>query len=207
MSSFAILVVCTGNVARSPMAERILQSLLVPAVDVSVSSAGTHGMIGQRMAPEAAQVLGEIGIEEGDFRARMLTPGLVRQADLVLTATREHRSAVLSESPSALRRTFTIKEMARLLAASRGTWLHPDVPPAAKPAPVREHATDLVSGAARTRGGAVTHPDADDIGDPYRRGITRFRACRDEVRSAAGVIASAMIVPSTVVTPTEGERP
>ena len=46
--------------------------------------------------------------------ARRITPGLVRASDLVLTAETDHRSVVVRETPEAFRRTFTVREFARL---------------------------------------------------------------------------------------------
>src|SRR5438128_596932 len=68
---FRWLMVCTGNICRSPMAERlavagIAQRLGADASRFEVTSAGTFGLEGNEMEPFAAQVLGDLG---GDPRA------------------------------------------------------------------------------------------------------------------------------------------
>lgn len=106
-----ILFVCTGNVCRSPSAER-----LAAAAGVSASSAGTRAVIGHPVHPEAARVLRDLGGDPDGFAARQLTAKIAGAADLVLTMTREHRDAVLELAPRQLRRTFTLTEAAELIS-------------------------------------------------------------------------------------------
>lgn len=60
------------------------------------------------------RLLQDSGVSGEGFAARLLTESMISGADLVLTATREHRAAVVEESPAALRRTFSVREFARL---------------------------------------------------------------------------------------------
>ena len=149
------------------------------------------------MALHAAEVLAEIGIDEAGFVARALTPPMVTSADLVLTATREHRTAVLADTPAVLRRTFTIREMASLVSG-----LNPDLDVTT---PADERARAVVAAAAAARGTARRAGVDDDIADPYRRGLGQFRSCRDDIAVAARAIADALVPPPTVVPPTEGD--
>lgn len=197
MSRFRILVVCTGNVARSPMAQRLLETYLSHEVDLEVSSAGTWGLEGEPMARHAVAVLREWGIDENGFVARALTPAMVGSADLVLTATREHRAAVLADTPAALRRTFTIREMAALVSSAQ---LALDRTTAAD-----ERARALVAAAAAARGTVRRAGVEDDIADPYRRGLEQYRSCRDDIAMAVRVVADVLAPPPTVVPPTEGD--
>jgi protein-tyrosine phosphatase len=171
-SKFTVLHVCTGNIGRSPLAEHLMRSLLQQRLGPAsqsfvVASAGTYGCVGEPMESYSEQVLRERGIDTSDFRARALTAELIEQADLVLTATREHRSAVVGLVPGAVRRSFVLKELARLVEAveeaERSAFEGAD--------PAQ---SDLVS-AARTRvdlagrvRGLVERPDptGDDIDDP-----------------------------------------
>ena len=96
-SPLRVLAVCTGNIGRSPMMERILRrdlEVVGLSGQVVVGSAGTWAREGQPMETFAEQVLRERGADVSAFGARPLGDALVEEADLILTATREHRAAV-----------------------------------------------------------------------------------------------------------------
>lgn len=84
---FEVLMVCTGNICRSPMAAGLLRHRLPPALQgrVAVSSAGTHALHGHQAEPLAVQTMADTGIDIRDHRARHITREMVRQADLILT--------------------------------------------------------------------------------------------------------------------------
>src|SRR5690349_1929440 len=117
---FRVLFVCIGNVCRSPVGERLLAARL-PGDRFEIGSAGVGAMVGYAMSKYAAAELQGYGGNPSGFAARQLTPELIEDADLIMTATRELRSQVLSEQPGALRRTFTILEFAALAAMSDAT--------------------------------------------------------------------------------------
>lgn len=108
-----VLAVCTGNLARSPAIERLLDAALSHE-GIATASAGTSAVVGEPIAPPMATLLHSVGARTEDFAARQLTEQQVRDADLVITAARSHRSAVVSLVPAAVRRTFTLIELARL---------------------------------------------------------------------------------------------
>ena len=89
---FRVLFVCIGNVCRSPVGERLLASRL-PRDRFEVASAGVGAMVGYAMSKYAAEELRSYGGDPTGFAARQLTTDMVEQADLILTATRELRSA------------------------------------------------------------------------------------------------------------------
>ena len=93
--------------------ERLLAQKLGPTV--SVSSAGTHALVGHPISEPMARLLRSSGAEEAVFAARRLTEKLVKEADLVLALTRAQRGLVVELWPPAVRRTFTLREFARLL--------------------------------------------------------------------------------------------
>ncbi|MUU72362.1 low molecular weight phosphatase family protein [Pseudarthrobacter sp. GA104] len=190
-----ILTVCTGNICRSPVAERLLQAGLDQAVPGGfvVASAGTRAMVGDPMQPLSADIVRTFGGNPDNFAARQLTPKILRGVDLVLTMTSAHRGEVLQLDASLLKRTFTIREFARMLdvldqraAASGGS------------APARDDDDDGGWLGANTafwkslpaRAAGVRHlslpADAteNDIVDPYRRAPEVYRQMEDELASA-----------------------
>ena len=113
-----VLVVCTGNICRSPAGERLLRHSW-PAV-LTVTSAGTYGVVGHPVEPSMARLLQGDGVDVSGFAARRLTEGMIAAADLVLTMETGHRTAVVQAHPQALTRTFTLREFAHLLEVCRG---------------------------------------------------------------------------------------
>ena len=177
LAPFTVLVVCTGNICRSPVAERLLHAqLLAAGIPARVVSAGTKSMVGHDMTPEAAQLAQHYGADPIGHRSQQLTGHLIAGADLVLTATREHRRDVVSLHPRASRYTYTLNQLARLLPAALEPGLQGD--PRAwdelVETPQADHATTLralLTEVAATRGFSPppAHPDDDDIEDPYRQ--------------------------------------
>lgn len=105
------------------MAEGILRARASEAgLSVTVSSAGVmHG--GAPATPDAVAVLGELGIDITNHVSRRLDRDLMKNADLVVTMTRDHlREAVLTD-PSAFPRIFTLRELVRRLDENPGSSL------------------------------------------------------------------------------------
>ncbi|MDQ1711517.1 MAG: low molecular weight protein-tyrosine phosphatase [Frankiaceae bacterium] len=170
---FDILMVCTGNICRSPTAELVAAHRLPPE-SFRVHSAGTYGLEGYPIEPGAARPLQDLGIAYDAFRARRLTAEQVEGADLVLVATREHRTAVVTLVPSALPRTFTLREFARLVEHVEG--LPGD--------DLAERGRALVAAAAAQRGRVWVPPEADDIDDPYGLGPKAYDRAAAEIAEA-----------------------
>ena len=178
MSAFRILFVCIGNVCRSPLGERLLASRL-PREGFEVTSAGVGALVGAPMSPEAAVHLEAYGGSADGFTARALTPAMVAESDLVLTATKAIRSRVLEESPAALRRTFTVLELAALLDV---------VPVDVVPVDIDLHL--VVRAAADARSQAAL--DDYDIPDPYGRGDEAHAYAAQVMAGAVERIAKAL---------------
>jgi protein-tyrosine phosphatase len=170
----AILFVCTGNVCRSPYLEWGLRAALESAGGpvIRLTSAGVAPLIGHPMSSYLLERLQTRGIDASEFRARALTEGMVARADVVLTASREHRGLIVRQVPSAATRTFTVLQFARLLRY--------------RPAS-RSGGADLaalVTLAQQARGPAGASTEHDDIEDPWnhsRRVYARSAGKMDEV--------------------------
>jgi protein-tyrosine phosphatase len=178
--TFTILVVCSGNICRSPLAEQLLRARLASAPEpFRLLSAGTIAEEGAAMTDEAAALSAQYGGDPQGHRSRPLSATQIQSADLVLTATRAHRAAVVSLVPRASRITFTLKEFAALVES-----LSPEER-AALP-----DAAAVVEAAAAQRG-LAQHQD-DDIEDPYRRPLDVYERVARAVDDATGVAAQAL---------------
>jgi protein-tyrosine phosphatase len=112
-----VLVVCTGNICRSPMGEVLLRARLRErGVDARVQSAGTLAWGGSATG-NAEIVMAERGLVLDGHHSRSITRDLVRGADLVLGMTREHVWRATGLSSEAAERAFLVGELARLGAA------------------------------------------------------------------------------------------
>jgi protein-tyrosine phosphatase len=185
---FQILVVCIGNVCRSPLAAHLLAARLSGSDRrYVVSSAGTHGLVGEPMDPSAAAELRRLGGDPRDFVASRLEPRGVRDADLVLTATQRLRGEVLQLAPAALRRTFTLRELARLVAAAEVSQDDP---------------AGLVAAAAGWRGlAAGVDPGELDLPDPIGRPDAVHREVADLIDDSCRLIAAALSRPASPAPP------
>ncbi|MFD5425543.1 low molecular weight phosphatase family protein [Streptomyces sp. NPDC127084] len=209
-----VLFVCTGNMYRSPLAERLLASRLP---DVRVSSAGTRawgGRGGMRGSGEggagrsggtgssrdsggpgmdaaARTALESLGGDGTGFRSTPLTTELITAADLVLGLAREHRDEAVRMHPAALRRSFTLKEFLRLARHTGGA-------PESARTPL-----ELISRAAAQRGTPRPVPAVDDeVADPEGRGPEVLMRCAREIDTAVAALA-ALLAPAA----TDGAPP
>lgn len=82
-----ILVVCTGNICRSPIAEGLLKAALP---DKTVFSAGTMAMVGDGADPLSIEVSAAHAVDITAHRAQQLTLPMLQAADLVLTLDASH---------------------------------------------------------------------------------------------------------------------
>jgi low molecular weight protein-tyrosine phosphatase len=202
VNTFSILFVCTGNMCRSPMAERMTRAALARSLGpdaggFSVYSAGTGTRDGRSMTPESAKVLLAYGANPDGFVSAELTPAHIGAADLVLTATRSHRSEVVTLEPTALRRSFTLTEFARTSAALTAGTAHGSQPGAGTvelPSDPVERSRALVAAAARRRGTIrPARPDEDDIPDPIGRPMEVYEAAGAQIAEAVGATVTALV--------------
>jgi protein-tyrosine phosphatase len=184
---FTILIVCHANLCRSPMAERLTRAAIAErlgedAAGFEVISSGTRAWANHPMHPLAAEVLREQDIDETGFFSQRLTEGLVKRADLVLTATRRQRSECVAFDTSAVHRTFTIPQFGRYAAAMPRHRLLAVWPP-------QRRLRVMIEQVSVVRGTLpVASADADDLPDPVEFPIEVFRRCAAEIQSVVDVM-------------------
>ncbi|MFL5796527.1 MAG: hypothetical protein ACJ77A_01165 [Actinomycetota bacterium] len=172
-----VLVVCTGNICRSPMAEGFLRGLFRLRVQhgeaISVASAGTSAWDGSPATPEAIAAAAERDADIDAHRARRVKPHLVERADLVLGMTTDHRDRVVQLAPPAAPRAFTMKELVQLLEA---------IPPP----PSEDHPADLLRARVAAADDLRLHgfelnPHDLDVADPIGMSLDTYRAVAWEI--------------------------
>jgi protein-tyrosine phosphatase len=159
-----ILLVCTANVCRSPMAEALLRERLRArhvGGDVRVTSAGLLGA-GLLPSEAAVTVLAERGLDLSEHRSRLLEASLL-DVDLVVGMERRHVREMVVLRPDVWPRAFTLKELVR-----RGE--------AAGPRAANEALAAWLArvDAGRTRADAIGSSRDDDVADPIGRPIADF---------------------------------
>jgi protein-tyrosine-phosphatase len=218
-----VLFVCTGNVHRSVLAERLLTARVPPGAALRAESAGTRARPRPGMEDTTRAVLEQLGGDGSGFTARPLTARLVTEAALVLGLAREHREAAVRLAPAALRRCFTLKEFVRLAAgaaagardgaqdeaqdgahdeARYGASAGARPGPADRTGPPAADGLTTVVAAAAARRGAVTPvpPGDDDIADPWGRPRPELYACAREIDGAVRALA-ALLYPTPPAVP------
>jgi len=111
MNTKRILFVCTGNSCRSVMAQEYMRQMLTRAgiERVQVESAGVFAISGMSPTKETLRVLQENGIVCSDHRARLLTPSMIQEADLVFVMEQFQMDEVLRRDPSSKGKIHLLK--------------------------------------------------------------------------------------------------
>tara|TARA_Y100000588_G_scaffold65221_1_gene65087 strand:+ start:1198 stop:1638 length:441 start_codon:yes stop_codon:yes gene_type:complete len=136
-----ILVVCVGNICRSPTGERVLQKLLS---NKQVASAGIAAeksrLIGKPADETAILIAAENGVDVEGHQSQQVTPQLCAQYDLILVMEKGHMEALTQISPEARGKTMLF-----------GQWIgQQDIPdPYRQSREAFEHAYKLIDEAAQ----------------------------------------------------------
>lgn len=162
------------------MAERLLQAgfdAMAPG-EFSVASAGTGALVGSGIEPHVAGFVNVFGGDSANFASRQLSTDILAGQDLVLALSRAHRSRIVELAPALLRRTFTLRELARLLPQIEG---EPD-------AGASERWKAAMARALRLRTANPGGPDEDDVVDPYRRSEDVYQQMVHELTPAVNTL-------------------
>lgn len=136
-----ILVVCVGNICRSPMGEYLLRQKLTHRPDVLIESAGIGALVGKPVDGTAQTLLQERGIDASKHRARQVRKAMLSGADLVLAMEQGHLRQLHRMAPHSRGKTFLL-----------GKWMgDQEVPdPYQQQRPAFEHAFSLIDQATDT---------------------------------------------------------
>jgi low molecular weight protein-tyrosine phosphatase len=106
-----VLVVCIGNICRSPMAEGLLRHT-VPGLQIG--SAGVSALVGYPADPIAVQIMADAGIDISAHRARMLSDTIARDADLILVMDDMQKQHIAMQYPYTRGKVYRLAEAAGL---------------------------------------------------------------------------------------------
>ncbi len=119
-----VLFVCSGNICRSPAAAACFRQRIAELglPGLSADSAGTLGIEGQPICPDAARVLAELGVESAAHRSKSVRTADVLGADWIVAMERSHLAWLAQHRPGGAARR------ALLRAFEHGSSLDPDPP-------------------------------------------------------------------------------
>ncbi|WP_420991445.1 low molecular weight protein-tyrosine-phosphatase [Cupriavidus sp. 30B13] len=105
-----VLVVCIGNICRSPMAEGLLKQDLP---DINVVSAGLAALTGQPAEPYAVELMRDRGVDITGHRAQQLSRSMATSADLILVMDNTQRQEIQRLYPATTGRVFRMGELGK----------------------------------------------------------------------------------------------
>lgn len=176
-----ILVVCTANMCRSPMAAALLQAA-VEAEGIAVSSAGFM-QEGRQVPQEVLKVMGKRGLDLNHHLSSHVQGALVPAPDLIITMSRQHIRSLAGVAQELIPRTFTLKEFVRRAGA----------------APHRGPGETLGAYAERLSRGrqlrSLATGGEEDVEDPIGKRLPAYERCARELQDLTEQAAIFLISP------------
>ncbi|QGU07265.1 Low molecular weight protein-tyrosine-phosphatase etp [Corynebacterium occultum] len=189
-SNFHILMVCTGNICRSPLAQQLLSQRVANFPEITVSSAGTHALEDHPTPAYGRDIARKMGVEQPELhRGRSLTSEMLAEADLILTMSREQRRIVAQLNPQVVKRVFTLREFARLAEKALEGGLAIEI--AGCDEQPLERLRAAIQAVTYARGESLP-PDNiahDEVTDPYRRSYEAYHRSAQQILSAVDATA------------------
>ncbi len=171
-----LLVVCTGNVCRSPYLQRRLEHELGAVATLppgGIASAGTRAVVGSDMAPESRELLHARQGPQEPFAARQLGRPMIERAHLVITMTRAQRTEVARVDPRSMAKTHVLLDLVRLIPRVAG----PERDGSGHPIPWARWIESVASELAKARSTVPPLPEERSaVVDPIGRGRAAFEA-------------------------------
>ena len=175
------LVVCTGNICRSPMAEAMLRAECSQrGMSDLIASAGVAAVPGQAATQEAVRAVRAWGVDLSGHRSRFSTHELVEGSSLVLTMEVAHVVRLVSSNPEGFPTTFTLRELVERVETVAGPR---------SDRPLQEWVAALNEG--RSAGGLLARVDLD-VADPYGHSEAAYRRCAEELHDLCSRAAVAL---------------
>jgi len=181
-----ILFVCEGNVCRSVLAAALFRAAdPLPDSGVEVRDAGINALVGEPADPITAGIGRRLGVDLSAHRAHQVTTEEIAEASLILTATKAIRSQIVQTYAPAIRYSYSIRQVGRVLAHSAHTfdpaaWGHV------------EALTAFVQFVNQERGPVGRGPGADDdIIDPYGQPVRVHEIAAQQIVSSIGLLSDA----------------
>ena len=111
MQKIKIMFVCTGNICRSAMADKMLAKRVKEEnLNIEVYSSGTFAENGDYPTVEAIEAMEEYGVDLKQHRATNIRRSNIEEMDLILCATTTHKNMVLQLYPNLAGQVYTMKE-------------------------------------------------------------------------------------------------
>lgn len=180
-----VLVICTANICRSPMAEFMLRHLAgLRDLPMLVESAGFL-YDGEPASPRVVEVMKERGIDVGAHRSRTLNPSQLGDADLIVTMERRHGRDAVAVAPAAIARIHTFGRLVKALG-------QPGLARATSPR-AADAARGLLAAVGDGRDAAELLGVGDDeIADPFGRSLRIHRATANRLDELCSALIDAL---------------